>query len=376
MLDTNIYRHNPARDNLGFRALEKMAKAGLLKLHIPYIIEREFQTQQRKYYSDDLNQAVMGLNGLTRKQLSPAIAAKISSLKEELERDSEIILADSEMQFVNWAEEHGANRYSLSLEQAQEAFEAYFQGKPPFKQPKIRDDIPDSFIVQAIKSLSHANGKLHFIVGDKKVGEAFDSDDSIIVYKKLEEFIDTELVQNELKEVDMLENLEAIKQAIQDYEVHEQGINDYITKEVGDQIYGVDIYSDDESHIQDFEGQLTIYGWYEPDEIELDFTELAYYGNGYFGMPFMVKMKVSATYYIYKSDYFSMVESPKVSDWNDHYFEAETDIDVIVNGMVSVVVDREKIVAGNLENSIMKDFITIDEISTVEPAGNTRERWV
>lgn len=346
MLDTNIYRHNPARDNLGFRALGKMAKAGLLKLHIPYIIEREFQTQQRKIYSDDLNQVVAGLNGLTRKQLSPAIAAKISSLKEELERDSEDILADSEMQFINWAEEHRANRYSLSLEQAQEAFEAYFQGKPPFKQAKIRDDIPDSFIVQAVKSLSKANGKLHFIVGDKKVGEAFDSDDSIIIYKKLDEFIETELVQSELKEVDMLQNLDAIKEMIKDYELNEQWINKYITKEVGDQLEGVDLYSDE---VPAFDNKMTIYGWWEPDEAELDFSELAYYGNGFFGIPFMVEMKVSVTYNISKSKYISMSESFKVFDWNDHYFQDETDVDVIVNGMVSVVIDRDKIVVGNLE---------------------------
>jgi hypothetical protein len=373
VLDTNIYRHNPARDNLSFRALEQMAKAGLLKLHIPYIIEREFQTQQRKNYSDDLNQVVTGLNGLTRKQLSPTIAARISSLKEELVKDSEVILADSEIQFVNWAEDLGANRYSLSLEQAQEAFEAYFQGKPPFKQAKIRDDIPDAFIVQAVKSLSQANGKLHFIVGDKKVAEAFDSDDSIIVYKKLDEFIETELVQNELKEVDMLENLEAIKQMIQDYEVNEQGISKHITKEVGDQLEGVDIYSDE---VPAFDNKMTIYGWWEPDNVELDFSELTYYGNGYFGMPFMVKMKASVTFYIYKSDYIGMSESSKVFDWNDHYFQDESDIDIIVNGMVSVVIDRDKIVAGNLENSIVKDFTMIDEISTVELESEAGQRWV
>lgn len=366
VLDTNIYRQNPARNNLGFGALTKMAKAGLLKLHIPYIVEREFQTQQRKNYSEDLNKILSGLSGLARKQLSQDIAARISSLREELERDSEAILADSEIQFVNWAEEVGANRHSLSLEQAQEAFEAYFQGSPPFKQPKIREDIPDAFIVQAIKSLVQVNGKLHCIIADTKLREACTVDDSIVVFESLEAFIETGLVQNELIEVDMLENLEAIKQVIQDYEVNEHGINIQIAKVIGDQISGIDIDSDDE--FPAFEDQMTIYGWDEPDEIECDFAELAYYGNGYFGMPFMAKMKVSVTYYIYKSDYFSMLEPPKVSDWNDHYFEAETDVDVIVNGMVSIVVDRDRIVDGCLEDSILEDYIGIDEILTVELA--------
>ncbi|PHM16504.1 MAG: hypothetical protein CJD30_11200, partial [Sulfuricurvum sp. PD_MW2] len=72
----------------------------------------------------------------------------------------------------------------------------------------------------------------------------------------------------------------------------------------------------------------------------------------------------------------SMSESSKVFDWNDHYFQDESDIDIIVNGMVSVVIDRDKIVAGNLENSIVKDFTMIDEISTVELESEAGQRWV
>jgi len=54
VLDTNIYRNNPGRNNLNFQAIEKLANAGWLKLHVPYVVEREFQTQQREIYSRDL----------------------------------------------------------------------------------------------------------------------------------------------------------------------------------------------------------------------------------------------------------------------------------------------------------------------------------
>lgn len=69
VLDTNIYRDNPRRDNLHFKALEKLSKAGVIRLHIPYVVMREFQTQQREIYSKDLAKTTSGLHSLSKKQL-------------------------------------------------------------------------------------------------------------------------------------------------------------------------------------------------------------------------------------------------------------------------------------------------------------------
>ena len=86
VLDTNIYRHNPSRDNLNFKAVEKLAAARWLKLHIPYVVEREFQTQQRKIYSKDLEKAKSGLSGLLRKQLSPEVLEELNCIKIPIRR--------------------------------------------------------------------------------------------------------------------------------------------------------------------------------------------------------------------------------------------------------------------------------------------------
>jgi len=151
VLDTNIYRHNPSRDNLNFKAVEKLATADRLKLHIPYVVEREFQTLQRKIYSEDLEKAKSGPSGLLRKQLSPDVLYRLNLLKDQLEAEPENILFDAEDQFVQWAQSIDANRYPLCLEQSSKALDSYFQGLPP-KEPKIRNDIPDSFVVQAINN--------------------------------------------------------------------------------------------------------------------------------------------------------------------------------------------------------------------------------
>jgi hypothetical protein len=198
VLDTNIYRSHPSRNNLSFQALEKLANAGWVKLYIPYVIEREFQTQQREIYSKDLAKVQAGLSGLIRKPLSPGLLDKLNFLKSQLDIESENILSDAEKQFVQWAESIDANRYPLCIDQTRAAFEAYFQGFPPFKEPKIREDIPDSFIVQAIKKLCTDIEELHVVVGDKKIIDTFSDSKTVTVYKDLSEFIESKIIQNEL----------------------------------------------------------------------------------------------------------------------------------------------------------------------------------
>lgn len=75
-----------------------------MKLHIPYVVEREFQTQQREIYSKDIDKAISGLTGLARRQLSPELAKRISEIKTQVDGAREEVLSDAEMQIVQWEE--------------------------------------------------------------------------------------------------------------------------------------------------------------------------------------------------------------------------------------------------------------------------------
>lgn len=363
VLDTNIYRNNPGRNNLNFQAIEKLANAGWAKLHIPYVVEREFQTQQREIYSKDLEKAQSGLSGLSRKQLSPDVLAKIQLLKNQLDAESENILLDAEKQIVDWAESIDANRYPLCLDQARTALEAYFHGFPPLKAPKIRDDIPDSFVVQAINKLCLENGDIHVVAGDKKIRDAFSERKTVTVYKDLSDFIESEIIQNELKDIDLFDNIEEIKLALQAYEDECGEISTRISNDVGEAIVGNTI---SDPSIPDDNNEATIDGYDDAEDIEFDFTELAYYGNGQFGFPFNLKIIVSATYYIFKADYYCMDDAPSVTDHNDHYFEAEDEFEVMVTGTVSISIDRDKINMDEFSECIDQDSIAIDEVQSID----------
>ncbi len=228
---------------------------------------------------------------------------KLKTLKNELNNESENILSDAESQIAQWANNIGANLYPLCIDQANAALEAYFQGKPPLKSIKARDDIPDSFIVQSIYKLNAENNGIHVIAGDGKVRDAFSDEEHIVTYESLAGFIENDLMQDELKDIDLINNIGPIVDAIQQYENDEAEILSFISNNVGEKIVSK-TFSD--QSIPDDNNEATITSYDEAEDIELDFSEIGYYGNEQFGIPFSLKIVVLAYYYIFKSDYYCM----------------------------------------------------------------------
>lgn len=367
VLDTNIYRNNPSRDNLYFKALEKLSKAGSLRLHIPYIVLREFQTQQREIYSKDLAKTLSGLSSLSKTLLDKDILEKLVATKVELEGESEKILSNAENQITKWADAVGAKLHQLCLDQASLALEAYFQGKPPLKSVKNREDIPDSFIVQSILKLNSEVNGIYVVASDGKVRDAFSEEEAVSTYANLADFIETDLIQNELKDIDLVDNFSPIIDALKEFESESAEIESFLLGAIGESIVWK-TFSD--SSIPDDNHEATINGYGEAKDIELDFSEIGYYGNGQFGIPFKLKITVLADYYIFKSDYYCMDPEreyvPSVTDHNDHYFAAEDEFELCVSGLVSITVDRDNINLDDFSETIIEGSFEVDEITDIE----------
>ena len=126
------------------------------------------------------------------------------------------------------------------------------------------------------------------VVGDTKIIETFVNSKTVTVYKSLSEFVESEIIQNELNELDLVDNKEEIRLAIQNYENECGKISIMLSKDIGKAIMWKTI---GDSSIPDDNNEATINGYDEAEDIEFDFTELAYYGNGQFGIPFMLENK-------------------------------------------------------------------------------------
>lgn len=368
VLDTNIYRKSPKRKDLSFLALERLAKASVVQLHLPYVVEREFQTQQMTQYKKEIDAALGGLESLVKKGLDPAQLTSIQGLIATLSDTSPKILTDVERALPSWIASLGGKCHPITEAQAREAMEAYFLGSAPLKAPKIRDDIPDSFIFQVIADLAKSSPALVVVAEDEKIAQASEALANVSVHRSLNAFIESQPIQAELLDLDIVKNLPALHEIIEDYEKNNEQIEILLRHNAGASLVWKTVYS---RSIPDDNHEATITGYYDPDNILLDFANLSYYGYGDFGLPFTFSSTVSATYYIFKSDFYALDEKkmPSVSDHNDHYYEAEQEIRVDVSGVIKLSFVPEalkSLTADNVDEHITIGIDSIDEISVRE----------
>ncbi|UCV19537.1 PIN domain-containing protein [Ferribacterium limneticum] len=368
LIDTNIYRKCPGRDDLAFKALERLCKEGVLKLYLPYVVEREFQTQQIDVYKKEFDLVSKGIDGLLRKKQAPKQMRQIETIKTKLDAIKEPTLAQVNAALPKWIESIGGSKLPLTKKDAQAAMEAYFLGKPPLTVAKEREDIPDAFIFQNISQLARNHVPLVVIAEDGKVFNASAALDGVRAYKSLAEFIELPDIQDEILELDVVDNLSALRVAFKNQESESGEVAYLMEHHVGQKLYGRTVHS---RTIPDDNNEGTITSYWHPTDLALDYDELHYFGNGEFGLPFKFDMTVSITYYIFKSDFYLMDEEkmPSVSDHNDHYFEAESEIDIHVEGLVKLSIDPalvKEVSAEVIEENLEASIDSIDNVTVIE----------
>lgn len=346
-------------------ALERLAKTGLVQLHLPYVVEREFQTQQVTQYKKEIDAAIGGLESLVKKGLEPEQLTTVQGMLDTLKAIAPTVLADVEQALPNWVTGIGGFRHPITESQANRAMAAYFLGAAPLKAPKVRDDIPDSFIFQVIADLAKTTSPLVVIAEDEKIAQASESLEGVSVHRTLIGFIESAPIQAELLDLDIVKNLTSIRDVIESYEMKEGQITRLLERKGGSALVWKKVHS---RSIPDDNHEATITGYYDPEEIELDFAELSYYGYGEFGLPFTYLATVSITYYIYKSDYFTLDDEkqPSVSDHNDHYYEAEEERQVVASGVIKLSfdpTDLKSLSSENIDEHISIEIDSIDEVT-------------
>jgi len=90
-----------------------------------------------------------------------------------------------------------------------------------------------------------------------------------------------------------------------------------------------------------------------------------------FLVPFSVFVPVRIDFYIGKEDFVEFEEDedkPGVSDHNDHVYEAEYETEIIVEGKISVYLEKE--VSADSPDLIDEESIEIDAVTSIEDASS------
>ncbi len=320
VLDTSIYREKPKLDSKEFSLLQDIASSKEVAIHVPYVVEKEFTTFLEEEEADKLQGVISAISSTLRFDPNGPMSVQLKGLLDQLKTELPALVEERSKAFSRWLKQANAIQNSLTCEQSYNAMEAYFSGNPPFKKPKVRKDIPDSFIFQAALELHRKHGKdLAVIVQDGNLASAI-QDAGIKCWSSLREFLSSPLVQPLVAEQVISSNQMVVCQHVQT--LAENSL-DFIANTLEKALLSDDQANQHSKQFPGETGDIHLSGIYTPHEIHID--DIEYLGGMIFLGKIVAKVELMYEFAIYKSDAFELnPEKFSLAGLNDHYFEAET----------------------------------------------------
>lgn len=365
VIDTNIFRKNPRLDSPEFKSLAYIAKISCIQLHIPYVIQREFSSYLEHEQRKKILSATKSISGAVNYDGSGEKTSELIKQLEELKASTDELVSERSKSFTDWIEINHVEVIPLSLDQASEALEAYFDGSLPFKEPKVRKDIPDSFIYQSIINLhDQFKDDLLVIIKDGSLREACVSR-GIFAYESLTELLEIEEIQECLRQKLVDVNRPLILEHVYKFAEKEK---DKIISKIEELLLTDEYRMISGKNIPGESGEIYISMVNEPHLIEIE--EVEYIGAGLFIAYFSARTEVTYEYPVFYPD--SLDLDPKkfyISALNEHYVEVETTDDIQFTGRIELDFDESIMKIINIDNliSALKDpKISISELEDFE----------
>lgn len=363
LLDTSIYRKDPKRTTAGFLAINRLAAAKRIHLHMPYFVLNEFLTQQTDRLSAEFDKMLKAGGNVTRLTDHEATVAAVAQILDKIEGQAKKVVANVTGELDEWIAATHTKVHAVDDSHGRRVAEAYFSGTPPFSSIKQRSDFPDSFIYETARDLAEKHEHLHVIVADNTLRTACDGINNVMTYASVEEFVgspecqDLLLVLDEVLNVDRLMKLLPEETNVLQGKLEHEIINPLASTMFSDQ------------SIPDDNNEATVQGVGQPRETKFSFGDAEYYGDGMVVIPFSAIVECQVYYFIYKGDWYSMsdeaAEDIGISDLNEHYFEAEDTRDLSVDGRLVLGMPVEELQRDDLSDEDLTVLIT-DCDTTVE----------
>lgn len=337
--DTSIWR-GKSRHSTAIKSVQRLCKAKKIKMLLPYIVENEFKTQMIEAevkevarHNEAIENRISTAEGKILKILKAQRKATANNYNKIVE--SVVSIADTYLKTFN------VERLGLTLEQAERAFSSYFDGDLPFSSKKCRKDIPDSFIFESLIEYSRNSPvtQMYLVVHDDGLRRALEQSEveAFHVFKTVDQLIKHEDFQHIFANEFVHKHMKAIKRTLNSKKNKEK-----LAEFVEGQLYNVSFLGPFTTEVEGAENKEAIgtsISSIENDSIEFDLEDITDYGGGEVVIPFSVEAEILADYYIYKPDFWGMIDPPSYSEHNDHYVEVEDYFEVRLDGLLTLDID-------------------------------------
>lgn len=356
VFDTNILNGKSLNffSDLRLKAIKLHAKNNLFVIHMPYMIYNELLSQIQNSSLENINGAKKYLKTLKKLEIDC-----IDIINDQLLNQENSIKEEISNKLNNWCTEAKVIQYKLNSNDTDKVFNAYFNGNAPFTKPKMRNDIPDSYIYENIKDISKQQ-QIIFISDDKTLRNSVSElNKNITAYKNLEEFFNDTSVKQILENHKIVEAISYLKK-------NNDKIKEYISHIAQDflidESFGCSNIVDDDPKIDSIN---------EICNINLDFKDYQSLGEGHIIWKVKIKADVNASFLIYKADYYCSTYDFKncfiFSDWNEHYYHCSADFIINIEISASLKLDLS---ATEIEDYIDFNCIEIESLDSALVAEN------
>ncbi|MCK2320796.1 PIN domain-containing protein [Escherichia coli] len=200
VLDSNVL-HEEGLNSNDMKLLKKYTDKGLIRIHLPSLVAKEFVTRKSNNLIDGLEKSKQSLDSVERdaRGISEELLECFDELKKKIINAKNDIGNKPQECFDRWVQDFKVSIVDTIPDSVNEVFNDYFLGKGVFRKPKAREDIPDAFICVTIINLLSEFGSIVVVNKDKAFRKHLSEYDKIQVLQSLREVFS-------LKGIDLLED--------------------------------------------------------------------------------------------------------------------------------------------------------------------------
>jgi hypothetical protein len=357
LIDSNIYRGDRKRNKPAFRAILRLAKAAKLHLHVPFFVKAEVLSQLQDDVRSEINKVRSAAYEILSLTAEANLKSQADSLVQTVAAMKQNVGVSIAADLQGWIKEAQAIEDPIAPDHGTRVAAAYFAGSPPFGNKKQRTDIPDSFIWEMALDLVQTNGQLIVVSNDGRVHKAADQHSVMEAYKSLEDLLKSPACQDAINELDASEaitnNIARIKGLLPEEQTTLQSwLDTGVVHELA--------WKTVRHHaIPEDNGEAQISSVNETENVTFAFTEVEHFGDGDLGIPFTATVDCELNFRIYRGDYYAMGDDDdiSVSEWSDHYLDANKTYTLNIEGYVNLAIDTELLKRDDLTDDDLRDII-------------------
>lgn len=160
------------------------------------VAKREVETQIIKSLLADIESAKLAAARIGRKVKLPTMKRELGEIETFFKENKAALIEDKLKPFHDWLDRCQATVLPISATDAEAVFSDYFEGGGTFSSVKNREDLPDGFILQGLKSLAVDPNRIVVICDDGSLGRAVVNSGFAQRFKVIDNFLESKILED------------------------------------------------------------------------------------------------------------------------------------------------------------------------------------